>query len=117
MDNLFQFQSEGNVSEEEQSEEALLLKKRKDPSPGTRPLRNQERLGNGASRKNAALWTLDCWSTETLVRLLGYRTEQSKSVLSLQRQQALQTVYHRELKREPCFHVETLRKGSARKHC
>ena len=80
------------MSEEEQSEEALLLKKRKDPSPGTRPLRNQERLGKGASRKNAALWTLGCWAAETLSRLLAYRTEQSQSVLSLHHPQDLQTI-------------------------
>ena len=87
----FQFQSEGNVSEEEWSEEVLLLKK-KDPSQGMRPHRNQERLGKGSSRKNAALWTLGCWPTETLFRLLAHRTEQSKSVLSLHHPQDLQTV-------------------------
>ena len=37
MDNLSQFQSEGNVNEEEWAEEALLLKK-KDSSQGIRPL-------------------------------------------------------------------------------
>ena len=44
------------------------------------------------SRRNSALWTLGYWPTDTLVRLLAYRTEQSKSVLSLQHQQDLQTV-------------------------
>ena len=44
------------------------------------------------SRKNAALWTLGCWPTESLIRLLAYRTEQSKIVLSLQHLQDLQTV-------------------------
>ena len=91
MDNPSHFQSEGNVSEEEWSEEALLLKK-KDPSQGMRPHRNQERLGKGSSRKNTALWTLGCWPTEILIRLLAYRTEQSKSVLSLHHPQDLQTV-------------------------
>lgn len=91
MDNLSQFQSEGNVNEGEWAEEALLLKK-KDSSQGIRPHRNQERLGKGSSRKNTALWTLGCWPTETLNRLLAYRTEQSKSVLSLHHPQDLQTV-------------------------
>lgn len=70
-------------------------KKKMGSKPGMRPHRDQKRLGKSPPQglqEERSLWTLDCWSTENLVRLLGYRTEQSKSVLSLQRQRALQCI-------------------------
>ena len=97
MHHLSQLQSKGNVSEGEWLQEALLLKKNKEGSePRNETTQKPQKAGKGVlprlSRRNSALWTLGCWPTETLVRLLAYRAEQSKSVLSLKHQQDLQTV-------------------------
>ena len=62
------------------------------PKPRNETTQKPGKAGKGSSRKNAALWTLGCWPTETLIRLLAHRTEQNKSVLSLHHPQDLQTV-------------------------
>ena len=79
MHHLSQLQSEGNVSEGELLEEALLLKKNKEgPEPRNEATQKPQKAGKGVlprdSRKNAALWTLGCWPMETLFRLLANRT-------------------------------------------
>ena len=72
MHHLSQLQSEGNVSEGELLEEALLLKKKNKEGSELRNEATQkpQKAGKGVlprdSRKNAALWTLGCWPTETL---------------------------------------------------
>ena len=88
MHHLSQLQSEGNVSEGEQLEEHCCLKKNKEgPEPRNEATQKPQKAGKGVlprdSRKNAALWTLGCRPTETLVRLLANITVKEKSEFSL----------------------------------
>ena len=88
MHHLSQLQSEGNVSEGEQLEEHYCLKKNKEgPEPRNEATQKPQKAGKGVlprdSRKNAALWTLGCRPTETLVRLLANITVKEKSEFSL----------------------------------
>ena len=78
---------------EEEEEKEKEKKKKGGPEPRNeatyKPGMAGKRVSCRASRKKAALWTLACWLTETIVRLLANRTEQNKSMLSLQHHQDL----------------------------
>ena len=64
-----------------------LKKNKEGPEPKNEATQKPQKAGKGVlprdSRKNAALWTLGCRPTETLVRLLANITVKEKSEFSL----------------------------------
>ena len=72
---------------ENRKRHCCLKKNKEGPEPRNEATQKPQKAGKGVlprdSRKNAALWTLGCWPTEPLVRLLANRTVKEKSELSL----------------------------------